>query len=360
MFFGAGNLIYPIFIGSQSLGNFFYGILGITATGILLPLLGLISICLYKGDINKFFHEIGEKPGDALIIIILLIIGPIAAIPRCILVSFNGFRLIFEGANFTYFNLVFCIATGLLVVKKTKVVEIIGKWFTPLLIFGVFTIIGAGLYADKAILHSSSSPVEIFKFAALEGYHTMDMCAAFFFAKIIIDYMKNVFSENKNVMKNTVVSSVIGISILAVVYACLLYIGAKYSIELSGIPKSGVLVEVSKQLLGKFALPIASITIIIACTTTVIALNELIAEWLSQKFKLDMNATLILLVFSSFMSATVGFDNIAITLGKVLYYVYPALISLALCNTIGYFNHRLRIIIKPVFWATIVINLITA
>ena len=59
MFFGSGNLIFPLGIGQKVTGAYSYGILGLSVTGVILPFLGLIVTFLFQGSygIVKLCHN---------------------------------------------------------------------------------------------------------------------------------------------------------------------------------------------------------------------------------------------------------------------------------------------------------------
>ncbi len=54
MFFGSGNLVFPITVGLESEGHYLPAALGILLTGVAVPFLGVLGMMLYKGDIYSF------------------------------------------------------------------------------------------------------------------------------------------------------------------------------------------------------------------------------------------------------------------------------------------------------------------
>ena len=49
MFFGAGNLIFPPFLGQNAGSNAIYAIIAFLITAVLLPVLGIIVVAKFKG-----------------------------------------------------------------------------------------------------------------------------------------------------------------------------------------------------------------------------------------------------------------------------------------------------------------------
>ena len=87
MFFGAGNLMYPLEVGMESGSQIAWGLLGFLLTAACLPVLGLFAMILFDGDYKAFFNRLGSTTGSIIVFLSLLIIGPLIAIPRIITLS---------------------------------------------------------------------------------------------------------------------------------------------------------------------------------------------------------------------------------------------------------------------------------
>ena len=88
MFFGAGDLIWPLILGGSSGNQNSYALIGLLISGVTLPLLGLTSMMLFQGDYRKFFGQLGKIPGFVLIFIVQVILGPVGSIPRLFTLSY--------------------------------------------------------------------------------------------------------------------------------------------------------------------------------------------------------------------------------------------------------------------------------
>ena len=357
MFFGAGNLIYPLYIGVETFPNYYFSILGITVTGVILPFLGLLAIALHSGSVRKFFSGLNNYISVPLIIIILALIGPLAAIPRCILISFGGFKALFNNTDLVLFDLAFCFFLLITAWHKTKVIEIVGKLLTPVLIVGIIIIVSC------AILDGNISEISVenikntssFFIGATQGYQTMDLCAAIFFGMIACDHIKNISSE-KDITKNGIISFTIGLVLLFLVYALFIHIGAKYSDLLTNIPREQMLIVATKKAVGKFASPVIATTILIACLTTAISLVDLVANWAADELRvLKRKYGIVLVTAISFIFTLSGFNSLTKFLGTVLFFLYPALIAITVANIIDYiFNIK---IVNWSFWIALVFSL---
>ena len=94
MFFGAGNLIFPVQLGQNAGSNVWVATLGFLITGVGLPLLGVASLGMSRSNgLLDMSSKVGKPFGKFFTIALYLTIGPFFAIPRCAAVSFTiGFE----------------------------------------------------------------------------------------------------------------------------------------------------------------------------------------------------------------------------------------------------------------------------
>ena len=81
MFFGAGNVIFPPYLGLQSGHQWLGGFLAYYFSDVLLALLALFAL-LREGSAQRVMDRIGKKAAVFLMTVIILCIGPMLAIPR--------------------------------------------------------------------------------------------------------------------------------------------------------------------------------------------------------------------------------------------------------------------------------------
>lgn len=110
MFFGSGNLVFPLQIGQNSGKQWIFGFLGLFITGILLPFLGLFVIKLHRGSYTAFFGEAGAFARFSLPLFTLSLLGSFGVVPRCITVAHGGIEYIFPEIPLGVFSCFFCIA----------------------------------------------------------------------------------------------------------------------------------------------------------------------------------------------------------------------------------------------------------
>lgn len=73
MFFGAGNIIFPLYLGANAGQNFWPTLVGFIIGGVGVPFLGLYATSLYQGDYWAFFGRLGKIPAFLLITLLIFL-----------------------------------------------------------------------------------------------------------------------------------------------------------------------------------------------------------------------------------------------------------------------------------------------
>jgi branched-chain amino acid:cation transporter, LIVCS family len=118
MFFGSGNLVFPLVVGQLSEGHYMLAAFGILLTGVFVPFLGILAMLLFEGKTNEFFSLLGKYAPFWLSLICLSIMGPFGVLARCITVAHGAFQLIIPNTELWVFSLTACVMIFLLTVQK--------------------------------------------------------------------------------------------------------------------------------------------------------------------------------------------------------------------------------------------------
>lgn len=372
MFFGAGNIVFPLAVGQLTQDKNFYGVMGMLITAVIVPLTGLLAMILYEGDYAAFFKRIGRLPGFILTLMILGLIGPFAGIPRCITISFstlNTFGLSHvPGFSLTSFSLLSCALIFLFTFRPNKMIPLLGYVLTPLLLFALALIAIKGLYSMPGAESSTISAGATFLQGLLAGYNTMDLLACFFFSSVVLLCLRGgkerdttmPIQENRAMLRVAVFGSIIAAVLLSLVYVSFSYLAAGSSASLANVPKGELLGTLAFTHLGPYAGLVAGTAVAFACLTTEIALTAILAEFVRKslfKDKIRYEWALLLILGLSFLVSTLHFDGISKFLGPVLEMCYPALIVLTVLN-IAYklFNFKP---VKAFVYATFLISVVS-
>lgn len=352
MFFGSGNLVFPIFIGYFSADAWIYGFLGLFFTGIILPFMGLFVIKLYNGDYEEYFNQAGILAKYVMPFVTISLLGSFGVVPRCITVAYGGISFLSDSLSLWVFASIFCIFSYLLSLRENLMIIVIGKIMSPILLLFLGFIIFTGVFAEFEMIHKTSSE-EAFMNGFFTGYQTMDLFAAFFFSSLIFLQIKNSEKnkDDKNIFKIAVYSSILGSVLLSVVYMGFVYLGAKYSSILGNTESYHFLPTISQYLIGSHASLFLAISIILSCITTAVALNGIYARYLQKLVGAGDKYFPLILFFTTSVSLFISlfdFKNISGFLTPILEITYPGLIILAIFSIL---TKRYRFFKIITFWS---------
>jgi len=339
MFFGAGNLIFPPYLGFLSGSVWSVALLGFLITGIGMPLLGVIASARAGGSVEHLAGRVGPGFARVLSIVIILAIGPLLAIPRTAATTFEmGVRPNLPWVSPVLSSLVYFAITLFFALNESKVVDKIGKILTPFLIATLLLIILKGIFSPLAspVEGSLSNP---FSSGFREGYQTMDAMASVVFAEIIIAAL--VFKGYAKVgdqIKLASLSAVVAASGLGFVYGGLMYLGAtSRSLFQTDIDRTTLLISIAQGILGGAGKVVLGLAVALACLTTSIGLTATVGDYFSNitKERLSYKAICIATVIFSGVFATVGVTRIVQIAVPLLVLVYPMAICLIILTISG-------------------------
>ncbi|MDU2673152.1 MAG: branched-chain amino acid transport system II carrier protein [Clostridium sp.] len=331
MFFGAGNLIFPGFLGNSLGSDFLLGTVGFVVTGVGLPLLAIVACS--KGD--GTFESIGNRIDRKFILIfttvLFLAIGPLMAVPRTAATTFElSVNPFLPNVPAIVAITVYFAINLFFVLKKSAIVDTIGKFLTPALLILLIVLIVKGIVSPIGeIVNTNASAV--LSTSLIEGYQTMDALGALLFASIVTTSLKDKGYRGKEMPKMIFKSSLVAAIGLAFVYGGLMYIGAQTSGLVSQeIGKTGLLLLISESVLGKVGPAIIGLAMGLACLSTSIGLVSVGASFFEKisKGKLSYNLNAIVITIISLAVATLGVDKIVALSGPVLNLLYPVSITI--------------------------------
>lgn len=338
MFFGSGNLVFPIAVGLESEGHYVIASLGVLCTCVIFPFLGMLGMTLYKGDINDFFSCFGKRGAFLFSLLALSLMGPFGVLARCLTVIHGALLLMFPTLSLGATSLLLCLIIYLLAANKNKIVTILGTVLTPFLLLAIATIVFFGLSQGSLPESTNSGSLNAFKSGFFQGYQTMDLVASFFFSGFVIKHLYQVNaskSDDASQLKLFFKSSVIGAGLLYLVYFSLVLLGWLYAPVLSSTPPQEMFGRIALESLGSMAAPCVCLAVIFACLTTAIALTSLFAEFLRSEVaqeKIGNKMSLLVTLGIAFFVSNLEFSGIASFLAPILETMYPALITLTVIN----------------------------
>lgn len=352
MFFGSGNLVFPLQIGQESGAHWILGCLGLLITGIALPFLGLFVIKLHRGSYNTFFAEAGWFAKLVLPLFTLSLMASFGVAPRCITVAYGGITQMLPQMPLALFSMIFCAICFVFCLKDTFMIRALGKWMTPVLLAALAILIVVGVINAPALeVSDANQATSVFANGFLRGYQTMDLFAAFFFSSLIFRQIQAAMDEkasHKEVIRVALKPSLLGAGLLAVIYCGFVFLGAHYKQFVSGVAPELILPTIAEHALGGKSALIISIIIIFSCLTTGIALHNIYARYLCSLFKLPENKfplMLLVTIVITFLVSLLKFQGIAAFLGPALELSYPSIIALTIMSILSKEHKMLKMVV---------------
>jgi len=335
MFFGAGNLLLPPYIGIQIGNHVWITIMAFGLTGILLPFFGILSVVNSGDSFQDLGSRINKFLSPVLGTVIMLCIGPLIAIPRTAATTFEvGILPSFPNSDPLWTSIAFFATTWLLTISPSKVVDIIGNILTPLLLVLLISLIAIGVFAPISDYSETSlNSAESFTLGFVDGYQTLDVLASVIFAGIIITASKTKgYNSIKSKNQVVIAAGILAASCLFIIYGGLIYLGSTSGIENLSIKRSELLIHISRAIMGPFGTIAIAISIALACLTTAIALTSSVGTFFSNlsKGKLGYKLLVTLCCIISCILSITGVDNIIAFAYPILTFVYPIVITLVL------------------------------
>ena len=368
MFFGAGNLIFPPFVGAMAGKSSLIASAGFALSAIGLPILGVAAVTK-SGGLENLASRVHKKFAFVYILILYLSIGPCLAIPRTASTSFSMAVVPFvkevkEGHQLIY-SIVFFVVAMLIALKPEKLTEYLGKKLTPcLLVLIVIIFVGSFLHpAGKLALPTGGYEELPMIKGFLDGYQTMDTLAALNFGMIIaMNIREKGIQKEQSIMKETIFAGWIAGIILCIVYGMLLYTGAISSETFKGA-KDGteILTALTQFLFGRVGVIILALVFLIACLNTCIGLLSCCGKYFHSIVpKISYRNWVFLFAFVSMIISNIGLTKILELSVPVLNAIYPVAIVLIILAYIEPFIGRYRAIYPFVVTFCVISSIIEA
>jgi len=340
LFFGAGNLIFPLMLGQMTGENVWIANAGFLVTGVGLPLLGITAFVFSgESDLQSLTSRVHPLFGIVFTTVLYLAIGPFFAIPRSGNVAFEiGVKQPFLSGGAGHipllvFTVLFFTVACLLSLNPSKIIDIVGKFLTPIKLTFI------GLLVVVAVVHpigKFQGPTEgytshVFFKGFQEGYLTLDALVSFVFGIIIVNAIKEKgVTQKKKLMIVSGKSTAIAAILLALIYTALSYMGAS-SVDKLGHLENGaeVLAGVSSYYFGSYGSILLGLMITVACLTTSVGLITVCSSFFHILFS-KISYKIIAISLSAFCTlvANIGLTQLIKVSTPVLITMYPVAISL--------------------------------
>ncbi len=343
MFFGAGNLLLPPLLGYNAGEDWFWVTIGFMITAVVIPIFGILAHAKLQGTMFDFGKKV--SPAFSLVYcVIVYIISVAIPSPRTASATHEiAIHPVFGTSPLLTSTIYFALVL-VFVLNRSKILNLIGKFLTPLIVIALLMVIGIGLFSSAMEMNPATFKTPIVD-GILEGYQTFDAIGAVVVGAVIIISLnfkkEDTFEDRKTLIKKSGFIAGLG---LFIIYAGLISVGAFYGSEinvdtaLSGdMQRANLLRGISIASLGTFGNTVLSILISLACFTTAVGIIAGTADY----FKGLLGHSQMVYTITSVVACLVGviigqldFHSIIVIALPVLMFIYPITIILILLNVV--------------------------
>lgn len=332
IFFGAGNLIFPPYLGVISGNNWGIANIAFLLSDPLLPILGVIVTALLGGQATDLGKRVSKHFSIIIGAISIILIGPLFAVPRTGATTHEIFVQSFVPTAPQWItSLIFFGLTLYIAIHSHTVIDAIGKYLTPILLFILLLVFIAAVVQPNAGVQTTTS-AGLFSQSFKEGYQTMDALGAALMAGVVIsDLTRRGYTEKKEQHQMMFGVGIVSFILLALVYSSLTYAGATVStVYDSTVQRPALLIGLIEQLLGSFGKVAMGIAVSFACLTTSVGLITTCGHYFSTltNGKLEYKKIVVVSVVLSFLLSLLGVDALLQLAVPVLSAIYPMVIAL--------------------------------
>ncbi|MEA5038769.1 MAG: branched-chain amino acid transport system II carrier protein [Clostridiaceae bacterium] len=332
MFFGAGNLIFPPYLGLNSGQHWLPGFLCFLLTDVGLAIMTVLVISKTEGGVEGVTAPLGKTASRLLLSINMLCLGPLIAIPRTAATTFEfSVQPFFPEIKSWVFSLAFFLLTAALTIRKSRVIDLIGAVLAPLMLVGLIALIAAGILSPMGNISYTRPVGETVRDGILAGYQTLDMLGGVVFSvSLLATAEQKGYARPEEKVKVLRYASLIAAVALTAVYGGLSYLGASAgSVSPAGVSRTGLLIFIANRLMGKAGNILLGVIVAIACLTTAVGLLTSLASYFNEQTsgKLSYKASVIGFSALSCLLANLGVSRIVELASPVLELIYPIMIT---------------------------------
>lgn len=365
LFFGAGNLLLPPLLGYNAGEDWFLVTIGFVITAVIIPIFGILAHAKLQGTMFDFAKKVSPLFSLFYCIIIYVIAIAIPS-PRTAAATHEIAIHPTFGTSPLLTSTIYFALVLVFVLNRSKILNFIGKFLTPLIVIALLLVIVIGLSSSQLIPNETVFETAIVS-GVLEGYQTFDAIGAVVVGAVLIvslNYNKEAsFHDKKSLIRKSGFIAGLG---LFIIYAGLISVGALYGSQIdvdlnlsSDMQRATLLRGISSAALGEFGNTVLSILIGLACFTTAVGIIAGTADYFKGLIKNSQKVYVITAVVSCVFGVIVGqldFHSIIVIALPILMFTYPITIVLIFLNVLPE-KYASSIVFKLVVLVTFIFSL---
>lgn len=340
IFFGAGNLIFPPYLGRMTGAEWFLGFFFFFIVDIGVSMIAIFAT-IRSNDLSMtgIPSRLGKKMATVVAIIIATCLAPCLCVPRTAATTFEmGWSQMFPSLSIWVFSFIFFAIVCFLTIRPSKVVDIVGNYLTPILVICILVLIVLGIVDPIGPIAEESTVVTI-KEGIINGYQTMDPLGVGLIIVAIMGAVTEKGYSTKEVQGRLLARAALLAGILLfIIYGGLTYLGSTVS---SGgyedYNQAALLVAITEQLLGTWGVIMMAVIVLFACLTTAIGLTSGFAGTLEKltNGKCKYKTVVIVMSVFSFVVSNAGIDKIISVAAPILSVIFPCFITMSVLMFFG-------------------------
>ncbi len=354
LFVGAGNIIFPPMVGFESGSQVWPAAAGFLITAVGLPIATVVAMARAGGGLGRLTLPLGRTAGMVLAVVCYLAIGPLFAVPRTAVVTYEAGiapALGHSDLHLLLFSIIYFVLVLLISLKPGRLLDSVGKCLAPLKI-AALAILGvaaclwpAGTVGPVAASYQDSALSQ----GMVAGYQTMDTLGALMFGLVIANAIRSRgITSTRSIARYTVIAGLIAGTGLVLVYLSLFQLGnTSHGIASDASNGAALLHAYVQHTFGTGGSTFLAVLIGIACLVTAVGLITAFSEFFSELLGVSYNKIAITTALFSLLVSNMGLDALLRVSLPVLTAVYPPCIVMILLSFIESKWRSPRLVVAP-------------
>jgi LIVCS family branched-chain amino acid:cation transporter len=337
LFFGAGNLILPPTLGAKAGLDWWIVVLGFVLTAVTIPILAIFAHAKLQGTLYDFGKKVSPLFSSVYCVLIYAIAVAIPA-PRTAAVTHEMTVQPFFDTPPLFTSIVYFVLVFIFAINRTKIIGLIGKFLTPIIVLILLIIIGIAVFTSPGTIHPTNFK-NPFVDGILEGYQTFDAIGGVVVGAVIIISLNysthTTFDAKRNLIRKA--GFIAGTGLL-LIYGGLILSGSLFSTTfVENASRTAILSSLSTQILGDLGTTFLSVLVALACFTTAVGIVTGTSDYIKGICRNSKKAYIITALIAATIGIIIGsfqvdfIINIAV---PALMFLYPITIVLILLNIV--------------------------
>ncbi|NNM07853.1 MAG: branched-chain amino acid transport system II carrier protein [Flavobacteriaceae bacterium] len=344
LFFGAGNLVLPPFLGYNAGVSWFWVAIGFAISAVVIPILAIYGHARLQGTMLDFGKKVSPWFAITYSVFVYAISVSLPS-PRTASVAYEMAIQPYFEMSAIWLSIIYFALVLVFVLNRNRIISIIGKYLTPLIIIILLLVILLGLFAETESLRTSVFD-NSFTSGILEGYQTFDAIGGVVVGGVIVISFalqgKYDYDEKRRMIAKSGLLAGLG---LFIIYAGLIALGAWQSNTEEVTNRTELLSLLSTKTLGNTGTAFLAVLVALACFTTAVGIIAGTADFVKGLLKNSQMAYIVTAIAGCVIGVLVGQNTVGYIIDiaiPALMFIYPITIVLILLSVLpGKFSTRI-------------------